>query len=97
MPGILISGIGRESLRTQAPAQPPAPASFEVASVKPGNPNATTGIFGSVPMVMPQGGGRLTASNIPLRLLVRMAYGVHDFQIVGGPSWQMSNKFDMPR
>ena len=27
-------------------------------------------------------------------MLVRMAYGVQDFQIIGGPSWQ-SNKFDI--
>ena len=38
---------------------------------------------------------RIAVSNMPLRLLVRMAYGVQDFQIVGGPSWQMSSKFDI--
>ena len=53
------------------------------------------GPFGSIPMILPQGAGGLTATNMPLRLLVRMAYGVQDFQIVGGPSWQMSSKFDI--
>ena len=43
----------------------------------------------------PQGAGGIAVSNMPLRLLVRMAYGVQDFQIVGGPSWQMSSKFDI--
>jgi uncharacterized protein (TIGR03435 family) len=43
----------------------------------------------------PQGSGGLSISNMPLRLLVRMAYGVQDFQIVGGPSWQMSSRFDI--
>ena len=46
-------------------------------------------------MILPQGAGGLTATNMPLRLLVRMTYGVQDFQIVGGPSWQMSSKFDI--
>ena len=91
---ILVSCMGGEALRAQAPAQPAAPAAFEVASVKPSNPNAT-GPFGSIPMLLPQGAGGLTATNMPLRLLVRMAYGVQDFQIVGGPSWQMSSKFDI--
>jgi uncharacterized protein (TIGR03435 family) len=92
--GILVSCIGSEALRAQAPAQPAAPTSFEVTSVKPSDPNAT-GPFGSVPMMLPQGAGGLRATNMPLRLLVRMAYGVQDFQIVGGPSWQMSSKFDI--
>lgn len=92
--GILVSCIGSEALRAQAPAQPGAPTSFEVTSVKPSDPN-TTGPFGSVPMMLPQGAGGLRVTNMPLRLLVRMAYGVQDFQIVGGPSWQTSSKFDI--
>jgi uncharacterized protein (TIGR03435 family) len=48
-----------------------------------------------IPVVLPQGNGRFSATNVPLRLLVRMAYGVQDFQIEGGPSWQMSQRFDI--
>ena len=91
--GVVVSCIGAESLRAQAPAQTAAPAAFEVTSVKPSNPNAS-GPFGSIPMVLPQGLGGFTGTNVPLRLLVRMAYGLQDFQIIGGPSWQMSSKFD---
>jgi uncharacterized protein (TIGR03435 family) len=91
--GALCVGIGRASLLAQSTAQTP-PVTFEVTSVKPSNPSAT-GVLGSIPMLMPQGGGGLTASNMPLRMLVRMAYGVQDFQIVGGPTWQTSNKFDI--
>ena len=72
----------------------PGSPSFEVASVKPSNPN-TSGPMGSFPIVLPMPNGRLTATNVPLRLLVRMAYGVQDFQIEGGPSWQMSQRFDI--
>jgi uncharacterized protein (TIGR03435 family) len=44
---------------------------------------------------MPSGGGRLTATSVPLRLLILSAYGVQDFQLVGGPSWQTSRRFDI--
>ncbi len=75
---------------------PAAPVRFEVASVKPSDPNASTGIMGSMLSVRPQGAGGIAISNIPLRLLIRFAYaGLQDFQIVGGPSWQMSSKFDI--
>lgn len=77
----------------QAPSTVASPTpSFEVASVKPSNPNAS-GPFGSIPMIMPPVGGRFSATNVPLRLLIRVAYGLQDFQIVGGPTWQMSDKF----
>jgi uncharacterized protein (TIGR03435 family) len=79
--------------QAQAPEGSPSPA-FEVASVKLSDPNAT-GPLGQIPMIMPQGTGRLSATNVPLRLLIRMVYQVQDFQIVGGPSWQMSQRFDI--
>jgi uncharacterized protein (TIGR03435 family) len=79
--------------------QPQAPqsekaAAFEVASIKLSDPNKS-GVLGMIPVVLPQGPGRLSATNVPLRLLIRMAYQVQDFQIVGGPSWQLSQKFDI--
>jgi len=76
--------------------KPAAPVSFEVASVKPSDPNASGNVFGAIPSMRPQGAGGIAASNMPLRLLIRMAYGgLQDFQIVGGPSWQMTSKFDI--
>ncbi len=88
-------GIGHTSAFAQATPTAAAPVRFEVASVKPSDPNASSGIFGSIPAMRPQGAGGISVSNMPLRLLVRMAYGVQDFQLVGGPSWQMSSKFDI--
>lgn len=90
---VLVLGIWRTSALAQSQS-PAAPPSFEVTSVKPSDPNAT-GRLGSMPIVRPQGNGGFAISNLPLRLLIRMAYGVQDFQIVGGPSWQMSSKFDI--
>ena len=67
--------------------------SFEVASVKPSNPNPT-GPLGAAPFVLPAL-GRLTAQNITLRMLVMAAYQKAPFEIVGGPEWQNSDKFDI--
>jgi uncharacterized protein (TIGR03435 family) len=67
--------------------------SFEVASVKPSNPNPT-GPLGATPMILPAL-GRLTAQNVTLRMLVMTAYNRQPFQIVGGLPWWNSNKFDI--
>jgi len=70
-------------------AQAPASAAFEVASVRPNKSGD-----GRV-MVGVQPGGRFNASNVPLRLLLRQAFNVQDFQIVGGPDWITSDRFDV--
>jgi uncharacterized protein (TIGR03435 family) len=77
----------------QAPPPVPAAPAFEVASVKPSNPNPV-GPLGATPMVLPAL-GRLTAQNVTLRMLVMFAFDKQPFQLVGGPSWQNSNKFDI--
>jgi bla regulator protein BlaR1 len=62
---------------------------FEVASVKP---NAS----GDGPNRLAlQPGGRITAENMPLRSLVRFAFQVQDFQLVGGPDWIAKERFDI--
>jgi len=95
------------SAQTPAPASSPdavvrisalapgAPTTqFDVASVKPSGAN-TGPLPIAVPMILPPIGGRVTGSNLPLRILVRTAYDLNDNQIVGGPDWQMSDKFDI--
>jgi uncharacterized protein (TIGR03435 family) len=71
-------------------AQSPA---FDVASVKASNPNPT-GPLGGTPMILPAL-GRLTATNVTLRILVIGAYQKQPFQVVGGPPWQNADKFDI--
>jgi uncharacterized protein (TIGR03435 family) len=66
-----------------------APAAFEVASVKPNKTGDGRVMLGMQP------GGRFNASNVPLRLLLRQAFNVQDFQIVGGPDWIASDRFDV--
>lgn len=68
-------------------------AGFEVASIKPSNPNPT-GPLGATPYVLPAL-GRLTAQNTSLRILVMAAYQKQPFQIIGGPPWFNSDKFDI--
>jgi uncharacterized protein (TIGR03435 family) len=92
--GLTVASVSIAAVQNQ-PAASPGPA-FEVASVKLSNPNANANpILGMLPIIRPAG-DRLTATNVPLRMLVRMAYGIQeDFRIDGGPSWQMSQRFDI--
>src|SRR4029079_2668597 len=70
----------------QAPALGPT---FEAATVKPSDPGAQ-GQF-----CRRQPGGRFSTSNMPVRELVRSAYGVHDFQLDGVPAWASSERYDV--
>lgn len=62
---------------------------FEVVSVK----RNVSGDQASSSIVQP--GGRYSASNMTLRMLMKTAYGVHDDQIVGGPSWVNEERYDV--
>jgi uncharacterized protein (TIGR03435 family) len=62
---------------------------FEVASIKPSrNPSADSNLD-SAP------GGRLTATNITVRELIRLAYGVKDYQIEHAPGWLEGERYDI--
>jgi uncharacterized protein (TIGR03435 family) len=39
--------------------------------------------------------GRYVATNVSVRLLIRNAYQLQDFQITGGPGWLASDRFDI--
>jgi uncharacterized protein (TIGR03435 family) len=85
------AGLGLQGprLRAQAPQASAAGPAFEVASIKPNNSGDGRVMIGLQP------GGRFTATNVPLRLLIRNAYQLQDFQIVGGPSWIGSEHYDI--
>jgi len=89
----LVLAAAGVAVLAQAPPAAPAAQTFEVASVKPSNPNPT-GPLGGTPMVLPAL-GRLTAQNVTLRMLVMTAYNRQPFQIVGGTPWWNQNKFDI--
>jgi bla regulator protein blaR1 len=62
---------------------------FEVASVKP-----TATKDGSLTFDFPPG-GRFTARNLTVQMLLRIAYELQDYQISGGPAWITSAGFDI--
>lgn len=76
------------------PGQTPAPPwdaphlSFDVASVKP-----NTG--GAMMMSMRMLPNSFNVTNLPLRLIILQAYRVSGYQLVGGPSWLDSERFDI--
>jgi uncharacterized protein (TIGR03435 family) len=88
--GLCVLVAAMVTLTVSADAQT---GSFEVASVKPSDPNPT-GPLGGTPFVLPAL-GRLTAQNVTLRILVMAAYQKQPFEIVGGPEWQNADKFDI--
>ena len=70
--------------------QPSGPAeSFEVASIKPSDPGGQNTFVNITP------GGSFRASNINLKFLVRFAYQVEDFQILGSPPWMNAERYDI--
>ena len=67
-------------------AQPPA---FEAASVKANH-------SGDVRMSVDfQPGGRFDARNVPMRILIALAYHVRPDAVTGGPAWLGSERFDI--
>jgi uncharacterized protein (TIGR03435 family) len=82
---IAIGGIIAAGAAHSAVAQ-----SFEVASVRPADPGAVGSTFSFPP------GGGIRVVNGTLRQIVETAwYEFRDFQIIGGPSWMNSERFDI--
>jgi len=77
-------------LFAQAPAETPPNLQFEVASLKPSN-----GARQGAGIRPAQGGQRYEAINCPIKLMIQVAYRVKAEQVVGGPSWMDTDRFDM--
>jgi uncharacterized protein (TIGR03435 family) len=67
----------------------PGPLTFEVASIKPASPDAQGFSIQLVP------GGGLNMTNVPVRTMIALAYGVRDYQVTGCPGWAETGKFDI--
>jgi uncharacterized protein (TIGR03435 family) len=63
--------------------------SFEVASIKPSDPQARGVHIGLSP------GGLFTATNVTLKILIQQAWDVREFQISGGPGWLDTERYDI--
>jgi len=72
-----------------AVAQTDAPPAFEVATIKPSDPNAR-GVF-----VRSNPGGRFDVNNMTLKELIVFAWRIQPYQVTGGPPWLDSAHFDL--
>ncbi|HVW11988.1 MAG TPA: M56 family metallopeptidase [Bryobacteraceae bacterium] len=82
---MLIVAVQGSAQSTVAASQLPA---FDVASIKPSNPDTPLKVDFAA-------GGRLMISHATLRFLIKIAYDVGDDQILGGPGWINSKRFDL--
>ena len=62
---------------------------FEVASIKP-NSGASRTVFIAAPSP-----GTFRAENVWLRFLIQIAWDVRNYQVVGGPGWAGSDRYDI--
>jgi uncharacterized protein (TIGR03435 family) len=91
--GVAFVGGGGLSAQTPGAAGPGDQPTFEAASVKANKSGPGPIMIGFQP------GGRFRATNVTLKMLIGAAYGtpqpLPDFQLVGGPRWMDSDRFDV--
>src|SRR5262249_20800976 len=63
---------------------------FEVASVKPSKPDARGGGIKPLP-----GGQTYVATNMPVKLMIKLMHHLNDRQISGGPAWLDTDRYDI--
>ena len=81
---LVLIASGRHAAQTPASAE-----RFEVASIRRNTaPLARMG-------AQQEAGGRFLATNLSLRDLIEFAYKVRTFQVIGGPSWLATDRFDI--
>ena len=73
----------------QETTKPAGEGVFEVATLKQNK----SGERGNGIRRLP--GGRVTVTNMPVRFLITAAYGLGQWQLIGGPSWLADDRFDI--
>lgn len=63
---------------------------FDVASIKPSQPGARGGGIKPLP-----GGQTYIATNVPVKLMIKLMFHLNDSQISGGPSWLNTDLYDV--
>jgi uncharacterized protein (TIGR03435 family) len=86
---VVLGRVQTKPPQTQPQVAPQPVPTFEVASIKPANPQI--GIIGT--STYP--GGRLVITNYTLRMLIHEAYGVDDYQISGSAGWTGEELYDV--
>jgi uncharacterized protein (TIGR03435 family) len=93
----VLAGVGAITVVVPIVAQsvprPPAagPLRFEVASIKRNTGSAQKAYV--LQRVLP--GGGFEGLNVTVGSVIRLAYGLQDFQMVGGPKWLDTDRFDI--
>jgi uncharacterized protein (TIGR03435 family) len=83
---VLAAAIGMAQSQNAAPVPHSA---FEVASIKPAAPGGRGMGIGFRP------GAGVSAQNVPLRFLMRVAYDVKEFQVINGAPWTNTERYDI--
>ena len=87
---VFLAIAAGSSTAQEAPPPPMAPdaaPAYEVATIKPGNPAQTRSV-----VVF---GNQLRTAGTSLVDLMMFAYSIHSLQIVDGPPWIRSDKYDL--
>ena len=93
----VLASVGTVAVVAPLLAQSVPLPTFEVASVKPttgGQVNVGGKIWTSAGASF-KPGGAFGAVNATLRSIIRLAYGLREFQTVGGPAWLDTDRFDI--
>jgi uncharacterized protein (TIGR03435 family) len=85
----IVLGTGALIAFAQSPSETKTPLTFDVISVKASAPDANGG------MIRPTGSQRYVATNVPLRLMMKLMYRITDSQIVGAPAWMDNQRWDV--
>ncbi len=85
---LVLAAASSHTPRWIAFAQEGPRPSFEVASIKPGEP-------GSVRFGFETRGTQFLVTNAPLKMMIGEAYDIRAHQIIGGPKWIMSDQFSI--
>ena len=87
---LLAAGFARAVAQVPAPVDPEA--RFDVASIRPGNVEALAVSGSSGVRMLPNG---MSAGFSTVRMLILTAYQLSDYQVIGGPAWVNSDRFDI--
>jgi uncharacterized protein (TIGR03435 family) len=82
--GVTVAPLAAQVVKSDGPKP-----QFEVATVRPNKSGESGASLG------PRPGGRLNGTNQTIRNLIRNAFNLQPYQMIGGPDWMDSDRFDI--
>jgi uncharacterized protein (TIGR03435 family) len=98
MIGVYTPAVRAESPQLITPSTGLGEAKFDVASIKPGSsagPPNEVELHVLRDRAGASGHGTFHVRDLPLHLLIQLAYNARDYQIVGEPAWANSERYDV--